>query len=58
MVFSHKDSSQLLMFINVKICILLKKVILDLLTVNTSINVIHSRGLTFIEGRLYIESPV
>jgi hypothetical protein len=25
MVFSHKDSSQLLMFINVKICILLKK---------------------------------
>jgi hypothetical protein len=27
-VFSHKDSSQLLIFINVKICILLKKVIL------------------------------
>jgi hypothetical protein len=25
MVFSHKDSSQLLIFINVKICILLKK---------------------------------
>jgi hypothetical protein len=39
MIFSHKDSSELLIFINVKICILLKKIILYLLIVNTSINV-------------------
>ena len=55
MVFSHKDSSQLRIIINVKICILLKIIILYLLNVNTSINVNfdHSRGLTYIEGRLY-----